>query len=287
MSMQIHDPTLNLPLGGMGAMDDVDDPQNTAAANAAKAAARALANPSGSSTLPQVNPQSLPDADRSDLNPPAVSNFSSESLSSAGAACSSFFGSVLALIQQTNSEMLRQNMELGYEAQMQAADSIEKQADTIRDKAVISLVTGIVQGGLQIAGGAVQMAASVRAASQVLKAAPAADGLTRNQALMQALQDPVKGKVFGDMMQQINGKGSSMSQMLQGAGTATNAIGSYFAAQKDAELQEEQADQKRLEAFADQIKSINESFRQTVQSAIETSRSISQGMVETNKRILV
>lgn len=288
MSMQIQNPNVGLPMGIMGAMEDVNDTntsRGTNATNASTAINRASNNVGMSAVVPQVNLSLL--SERVELNRGAVTNYSAESLSQAHAACASFFGSVLALIQQTTSELHRDNRELSYQAQMQAADSLDKQAETMRDKAVINLVTGIVQGGLQIAGGMAQMASSIKAAADVYKAVPPAEGVSRSQALLQALSDPVQGSALSSYMQHINNYGSSIGQMMQGAGATANALGSFFATQKDADLQAEQANQKRLEAFAEQLKSINESFNQTVQAAIETSKSISQSMVETNKRILV
>ena len=57
-------------------------------------------------------------------------------------------------------------------------------------------------------------------------------------------------------------------------GGIIGSVGSYFSGLKDAEVKELEADQKRMEAFADQIRSINDSFKQTLQSAIETTRTI-------------
>lgn len=279
MSMEIQNPSLRVPMRSLVATEDVN------ATNSASATSRVHSNVIEGKIIPQINTQFT--SERIELNRGAITNFSNESLMQANAACASFFGSVLALIQQTNSQLLRDNREISYEAQMQVSDSLDKQANTMRDKAVVSLVTGIVQGGLQIAGGLSQMTASIKAASEILKAVPAAEGLNRSQTLLQALSDPVQGKAFSDLLQQANGIGAATSQMMQGAGNTANALGSYFAAQKDADLQEEQANQKRLEAFAEQIKSINEAFKQTVEAAIENSKSISQSMVETNKRILV
>ena len=102
------------------------------------------------------------------LNPPAGS-YSSDSLSSANGACASFFGSVLALIQEMASDLVRDNRQIAYDSQMMAADSMESQADKMRDKAVVGLVTGVIQGAFQIAGGAVQF--GMRIASRSLLSA--------------------------------------------------------------------------------------------------------------------
>lgn len=254
--------------------------------------------------VPPANVSGVDTEQKAALNPPSGS-YTSASLSSANGACASFFGSVLAMIQEMASDLVRDNRQIAYDSQMMAADSMESQADKMRDKAVVSLVTGVIQGALQIAGGAVQFGMSVKGLSDIskmsnsAKAADAASDAATDTAkaaskskdnlltrAFNALRDPQSGKMAGDYLQNLNNLGMAVGQMSQGIGGLTGGVGSYLTTMMDAEIKEMEADQKRMEAFADQLKSINESFRQTVQSAIETSRTISQSMVETNKRIL-
>ena len=125
----------------------------------------------GSRTAGEVPPAGTLGADydsKTPLNPPAGS-YSSDSLSSANGACASFFGSVLALIQEMASDLVRDNRQIAYDSQMMAADSMESQADKMRDKAVVGLVTGVIQGAFQIAGGAVQFGMSVKGLNDISK----------------------------------------------------------------------------------------------------------------------
>ena len=74
----------------------------------------------------------------------------------------SFSSTYLALITEMSSEERRQNAEMRALQTEEMVDKIQEQADTIRDKAIVQLVTGIVTGTLSIAQGAASIGMTVK-----------------------------------------------------------------------------------------------------------------------------
>lgn len=94
------------------------------------------------------------------LPPPAQTQINVQALKGAVAACPAMGASLLALLQQSLSELVQDNREIAYKAKMDAADMTEQQADTIKEKATVQLALGIVQGAIQIGAGVFQTVSS-------------------------------------------------------------------------------------------------------------------------------
>ncbi len=181
-------------------------------------------------------------------------------LAGVGGACASLGASVMAIIQQATSDMVRDNREVSYAAGMQSAEMMEKQADKMRDMAKVQLACAIIQGGLQIAGGLFQ-------------------GIMSGKGIADAKMTESQKALF-------NTKISCFGQIFGAAGTFTEGISKNLTTGYEADIKDLEAEQKRIDAYADQVKSITESLQQTVSQAISSLQTISQSMVETNKRIL-
>ena len=168
--------------------------------------------PSADQEQVPINRLGVSDDQELDLEARDVS-FSRESLESANTVCASFLGSVLALIQDMTSDMIRDNRQIVYESQMMSADTMEKQADKMRDAALISLVTGICLGVFQIGAGAAQLGTTLKglsAISEMGKAAKAADAVDGTEVTksyesrltrgLNVLKDPKLGETASSML---------------------------------------------------------------------------------------
>ena len=77
-----------------------------------------------------------------------------------------------------------------------------------------------------------------------------------------------------------------MSQLGQGVSGIVSSIGQFVGAQYDAAMKEMEADQERMRASRDALKSINDSLSELIQKSISTQDAIQQNMNQTRSRIL-
>lgn len=211
--------------------------------------------------------QSIPQTEKSDdseitdkqsLSAPK-GTFTVSLLSDGLAGAASFAAVIMALIQQSTSELVRDNRNISYQAGMDSAESLEQQADTIRDTALAKLITDCISGTMEIAGGLVQSIG----------------------------MSPKFTSGLGDAQLQARGEQfSGISKFLSGLGSLSKAAGSFIESSGQAKLKEQEADQQRIETLRDQIKSITDSLAQTVEQTISTMDTVLQGEAETNKKIL-
>lgn len=72
----------------------------------------------------------------------------------------------------------------------------------------------------------------------------------------------------------------------QGASGIVSSVGEFVGAQYDAAMKEMEADQERMRASRDALKSINDSLSEVIQKSISTQDAIQQNMNQTRSRIL-
>ncbi len=175
----------------------------------------------------------------------------------------SFAAEVLAAIQESTSEMIRDNRMISYEAKMESADSLVDQAEQMRKQANYILCFGIASGALSIAGSLASI--SVSAVSM------------GNYASL--------GK-SNEWLGSMNSIAGSTEKLASSTGSMIDSIGSFYQKGCEATISELQAEAERKDALAEQIDSINSSLQETVQKAIDTLSSITQSMNEARKYIL-
>lgn len=183
------------------------------------------------------------------------------SLNSTYAALPSAAAAIMALIQENLSELIRQNRDASYQAQMDAADLVDKEASNLRQKAVLTLASGIISGVVEIGAGAFSVISSSKVNT---------DNNAANLASMQ---------------QQAN-KTVAINQIISTSGKMVSNSVDFFANLTDAKIKELEADEQRFKATIEQIKSVNDSLIQTVQKALESMSTIALGNIEMQKRIL-
>lgn len=279
MTINVNGTTVN---GSTGYVP-VDD---TTAVNSQKG----VSGTTSDTTIPAAKDQTGSASDKPPLREPNGSALTADNLSSALGATLSFGALALALIQQSTSELVRDNREIAYEAGMDSADQLEKQADKMRQQATVQLVCGVLQGALQIAGGLYQSISTAKNLNESLK--------LQNELKSQQpkeLSEMSEGErlnfsseqnKINQQMELKNTKANAIGQLFTNTGSLVQGIGKSIETYIEADIKDIEARQKRLDTFREQIQSITESLQDTVKQALSSMSTISQSMVESNKRIL-
>ena len=224
---------------------------------------------------------------------------SSVSCSTLG-ALPSFGSNYLALITEISSEERRRNAEMRAMQTEEMVANIQDQADTIREKAVAQLVTGIVTGTLSIAQGIASASITAKGIGENQKLADSARQQTIDQATGGGTQ-PLTGKAAlntlkeaenaatlarqqADMM--LNSKVQMFNSIMGGASGILGSIGQCVTTMYDAELKESEAAVERIRAQQQNLESLDESLKALIQKAISSQDTIQQNINQTRTKIL-
>ena len=226
--------------------------------------------------------QSLEDKPRlSTPNPSSTdATYQAQVLSGSYVALASLGANVMALIEQAYAEMAKDNREIRHTTQELAIDQMEKQADTMREKAIVQLVLGVVSGAMSIAGGLMQgisAGQTIKARTDFMNDVGASNisQLTQKQTQQLQLNTAQAGAKMDAWGKSVGGTGGALGQISQ-------AVGGIY----DSEIKLQEANQKTLEAQADRIKDVIDSLEQAIRKAIDTSTSLAQSSNETLRHIL-
>lgn len=167
---------------------------------------------------------------------------------------------ILALIEQMFSESIKQNRDEAYKTQMSLADSMQAQAGKLKEKATLVLVGGVLGGMFDISGGLISSIGMSRAYAK----------FKNDDLLLQKQSNFINAFT----------KGTDFT------GKISKSLPEYFASMQDVELKEFEANEKRVQASVEHLKSVNESLQQTVAKAIENYAVIARTQNDTLARIL-
>lgn len=273
----------------------------------------------GGSPVPEAGDQGGATADRPPLSAPDSKALTLNNLHGALDATLSFGAMAMALIQESTSELVRDNREITYQAGMQSADLLEEQADKMREQATLQFVCGIIQGVMQIGSGIFQAYSAGKSLDNSLKALPStpnqpnqpaqggnapaqsgSSGTTGSTETSQPAESKLDKKLRLAELKHQNAeidrqnnidslrsqKIGGMASVVTGLGSLAQSIGKGMETRIEADIKDLEAQQKRVDTYREQIQSITESLQDTVRQAISTMSTISQNMVESNKRIL-
>ena len=232
-----------------------------------------------------------------DLLPHPLSTISCSTL----VAMPSFGSNYLALITELSSEERRRNAEMRALQTEELASKIEEQADTIRDKAVTQLVTGIVTGAMSIAQGAASvsitakgMVSSEQAAQKAYSSSidtstgsgtkPIVGEQAMNTVLEKADTAAALARQQSDMM--LNAKVQAFNSSMNGANSILGSIGQCVSTMYDAELKESEAEVERIRAQQQNLESLDEALKALIQKSISTQHTIQQNINQTRTKIL-
>ncbi|MDR3054689.1 MAG: hypothetical protein LBU53_04720, partial [Zoogloeaceae bacterium] len=152
-----------------------------------------------------------------------------------------------------------QNQEVRQQQVDAVAASMKSEADKMRDMAATQLALGIASGVITIAGGAVQ-------------AGMAGNALT-------------KGLGSGDAML-ANTQATGVGQAIGGGSGILNAISQFVGTQAQAEFKEMEADQEKMRAYGESVKSLDDGLKELIQKALEAQNAIQQTQNQARSRIL-
>jgi hypothetical protein len=130
-------------------------------------------------------------------------------------------------------------------------ESMQDEADKMRDMAAIQLAMGIVSGAIQVS-----FAAS-------------------------AFKNPDTAQ-----SQAINAKGQGFAQAGGGVAGIAKALGDYYATESQAEIKEMQADQEKMREMRDSLKDLDEGLKELIQKALSAQDSIQQAQNQARTKIL-
>ncbi|HJD96232.1 type III secretion system translocon subunit SctB [Mailhella massiliensis] len=213
----------------------------------------------------------------------------------------SFGSTYLALITELSSEERRQNAEMRALQTEEMVDKIQDQADTIRNKAVAQLVTGVITGTLSIAQGAASISITAKGIAANEKTANEAftksiDESTgygtkaiRGERAMNAVLNKAnsaanQARQQADLL--LNSRVQAFNSMMTGSSGILGSIGQCVSTMYDAELKESEADVERIRAQQQQLESLDESLKALIQKALSTQDTIQQNINQTRTKIL-
>lgn len=216
-------------------------------------------------------------------------------------AVPSFGSSYLALITELSSEQRRQNAEMRALQTEEMVSKIEEQADTIREKAVVQLVTGVVTGALSIAQGvatvsitAKGMASSEQTAQKAYNSSidastgSGSNSIVGEQAMNEVLEKASNASTLArqqaDMA--LNARVQAFNSGMSGGSSILGSIGQCVSTMYDAELKEMEGDVERIRAQQQNLESLDESLKALIQKAINSQDTIQQNMNQTRTKIL-
>ena len=178
----------------------------------------------------------------------------------------SFGANYLAMITDVAAEQRRQNAQVKAMSTEEMIAKINEQAETIREKAIVQLVSGIVTGTVSIVQGGAALGMSAVGTAKIAKAGEGPAMQAANMAL--------------------NNKIASFNSIMGGSNTILGSIGQFVATQYDAKLKEQEGDVERIRATQQQLDSLDENLKALIQKALASQDAIQQNMNQTRTRIL-
>ncbi|MBO4317423.1 MAG: hypothetical protein J5855_03980 [Mailhella sp.] len=177
----------------------------------------------------------------------------------------SFGANYLAMITDVAAEQRRQNAQVKAMSTEEMIAKINEQAETIREKAIVQLVSGIVTGTVSIVQGGAALGMSAVGTAKIAKAGP---------ETMQAANAALNNKI------------ASFNSIMGGSNNILGSIGQFVATQYDAKLKEQEGDVERIRATQQQLDSLDENLKALIQKALASQDAIQQNMNQTRTRIL-
>ncbi len=214
----------------------------------------------------------------------------------------SFGANYMAMITDVAAEQRRQNAQIKAMSTEEMIEQIKEQADTIRSKAWVQLITGIVTGVVSIAQGLTVLGMSVKggiasdkagqaAKNEVLQAKgfdPAAEGFDANAvpANVMAEANQAATQVMQTANMNLNNRISCVNSCMSGSNSILGGIGQFIATQYDAKLKEQEGNVERIRATQQMLDSLDENLKALIQKALASQDAIQQNMNQTRTRIL-
>lgn len=219
-----------------------------------------------------------------------LKNFKSGDASSSSLGGFYGMGSIMAqlsaLIVETAAQQRESNRQEVLAQTELLVENIHEQADKMRKQAIYQLIGGIISGLATMGQGAMSIAGSVKAFNINKTAGIASD-------VANSTNNPVVRSAHQSFAQELNTKATLVNEKFSGEGTMVKGVGdlassfaNYFAAQEGAEIKDLEAEQARINAQIENLKSINDSLKELIDKSISVSSSIIEQQNNTTSKIL-
>ena len=166
---------------------------------------------------------------------------------------------IMALLTKNAAEQRQINKEVKAAEAESIAQTIEKQADEMREKALIQLILGVVSGAVTIAGGAFTAYKSGVALGQ---------GLDAGQAAL------------------TNAKISGYGQAFQGSSSILGTVSQYIGTKYDAKIKEMDASIERSRSNVESLKDFNEARNELIRKSLSTAEAMQESANQARSKIL-
>jgi hypothetical protein len=168
-------------------------------------------------------------------------------------------GAIMALLVLNAAEQRQANKEIKAAEAEATAQTIEAQAEKMKEKAIVQLVLGIVSGAVTIAGGMITAGKA---------GAAMGSGMSQADATL------------------YNTKVGGIGQAFGGAATIGNAINQFVGGMYDTEIKKMDAQVERSRANVETLKDFNEALTELIRKSLETSQAMAESANQARTKIL-
>ena len=222
---------------------------------------------------------------------------------------------IMSVTTEYAAEQRRQNQELMWKETEAIAESMKDQAAEMRKAAVTQLVLGCVSGAVQIGVGLTQVGMGAMAARNASAAADKAatskqdigkigdaaitaaqeQGMSVSQATAageratqaaQMASNKAASEAFTNVMTKANINIGALGQIGGGAAKMIDAGGQYVGMEMQARVKEMEADQEKMRAVRDSIKSLDDALRDLIRKSLDAQNDIQASTNQARTRIL-
>jgi hypothetical protein len=203
----------------------------------------------------------LAGSDEPTLSPPATASSSSSKLTSLldAGGTATLAGSVMALLTLSAAEQRQANKEIKAAEAESTAQTIEKQAELMKKKAIVQLVLGVLSGAISIAGG---IATAGKAGAAM------GSGMSQADATL------------------YNTKLGAQQQAYGGAGGIVNTVSQFVGGMFDTEIKKLDADVERSRANVEALKDFNEGLTELIRKSLDTAQAMAESANQARTKIL-
>lgn len=187
--------------------------------------------------------------------------------------------SIMALIHEMAQTQKKGAREIRYHEYEQKWQSMENAAKEIRESAGKELAATVIQGALQIGGGAVSARMTVKSTCQtnkLMKDMKSEGGSIENQNRFQ-------GEL--QLQQNMSNIGQTVIQLGEGVGTIVGAPLTYASKLDQEEQKQQEAETEKHSAYIEELKDFIDTMKEIMHEVISKLAAIEQSKHETRQKI--
>ncbi|MEJ2044095.1 MAG: hypothetical protein P8X74_14905 [Reinekea sp.] len=186
-------------------------------------------------------------------------------------------------LTQTQRKTAREIRYSEYQQKWQALDGAAKE---LRSAATKEMVAGLVQGAIQMAGGAYSVHVTVKSTVQTQRLMKdlEASSVDLNSPKFQFMQNQFQAKL--NVQQNLGNLGQTFTQLGQGAGSVIAAPLNYGAKLDEEDQKQYEAESEKKSAHIDEVKDFLSELKEIMDAVRSKLAAIEQSRFETRQKIL-